>query len=374
LVTATGTIAGSSSTVVSQVKVYPFAAPPGPPLPPDPPLLGSPTCAWAMFANRGVAEVMNASSVVTDLLNGNIHSNNDLQVTTLTGAGVHGSGRFESVNRTVSTALVGSISSTLHAELYRGGSYVMTGALSDAHNPLNGAPLFGIHFANGTMNHGVQQAVAAIPFPVPDWIGLERSLTHVDKDHVPFGSWDESTNTWIVNGVQIFSAENSPRYFVYGNVRFRGIQLARSTEGVIAAKGSIAVDELSLLQTAVGSVLGINLNSQQALRLFARKGVDPARDQGNVYIGRGLQQDATEALADTTLPGLNLSAAVAVTNRIAAYSENGDVWVKAAAITGLADTKLNLIADHDATYAVTGSLLSSPSAYLTPGTYCQPMT
>ena len=371
-VSSTGTVAGTRSTVVSQVKVYPFSAPGG----------GgdtNPTCDWALFANRGVSELVSGVLAATNLIQaGNasdtaVHSNNDIRITSLTGAGVHGSGRFESVDDTIVQALVGGVDATMNANLYRGGSFVTSGGLSDVHAPFTGTPILGIHFADGYRHHGQQQAVNSIPFPLPDWKALEQTpgMVIVDKDHVPFGSWDDDTDTdddtgtWVVNVNQVFPGDNSAKYFVRGNVRVHGITLARSADALIAAVGSIEIDQLSLLQTSIDlQHLGIGLNSVQTLRLIGK---------GNVFVGRGMLQTAANALLDTDRAGLNLTAALAVTNQIGAYSETGDVWVKSSAITAFARTKLNLMADNNSTYAVTGSIASTPSTW-GGSAYCQPVT
>lgn len=350
-VSATGEIAGGSSTVVSQVVVYPFSSPAGP------------TCDWMMFANRGVTEIINAAPVATDLINGNVHSNNDVRVTTVTGAGVNGSGRFESVNRTIVQALDGSPFSTMNASLYRGTSFVTAGILSDVHR-LNGSPLLGIHFANGSRSHGEQAPVSSIPMPTVDWTAIEQTpeMTIVDADHVPFGSWDDDTDTWVIRARHVFPGDNSAKYFVRGSVKFRGVVLARSTQATIAALGSIEINELSLLQTTTDGILGIGLSTAQTLQLWAKgKPNAPA----NVYIGRGLLQTASVALGDASLPGINFTAPFQITNQIGAYSETGDVWVKASSISVFAKTKLNLVGDGDSTFATTASIASSPT------TFCQ---
>lgn len=351
-ISSTASAAGVTSTVVSQVQVYPFQPPPtgG---------NGNPTCDWAIFADTGAAELVNGAAVATDLLNGNVHSNGDLHLTALTGAGIHGSGRFEAANQVVAYGAVGGILSTLSATLFRGGSWSASGALADIH--VLGAPVNGIHFSNGAPSyHGVQQPVPSVPFPLPDWKALEQAsgVVVVDADHLPFGSWDSRSGTWVVEGRQVLPNDATLKYLVRGNARFQTLTLARNTRASIAAEGAIEIGEVASLQMNAGGIVAVGLNSGQTLRLIGRQ---------NVFIGRSLSDPTDVALSDDSRPGLNLVASAAMSEDLAAYSQTGDVWVKSSTVSALVATRLNLVASRNSTYAVTAAPASTPTGY------CQPL-
>jgi len=323
----------------------------------------NPLCDWAIFADTGTAALTNVATSATALLNnGGVHSNNTITISNVAGAAVSGSGRFESVNATseqASATILTPLNLTLlgntSINLYYGASNLVFGpGVIDLHLPILG-PVAGIHFANtGSNKHGQQMAVSSIAFPILDFDMIERrsTTTPVDANHAPpFGAFvgANDTGTWVVSS-GLPSAPSGGTYFVRGNVQFSGFSLAQGTNTNIIASGTIEIDQLSLIQSAL-------IGSTQSLRLAAK---------GNVYVGRQIGQTESAALLNL-LSLAGLSVGVVTTNKIAAYSLNNDVWMKLAGIATGAVTRLNLVGKQNATLATTAAIVSAPT------TYCQPL-
>ena len=102
------------------------------------------------------------------------------------------------------------------------------------------------------------------------------------------------------------------------------------------------------------------MNTTQTLRLLGKQ---------NVFVGRQITQTANQAVNPLTglTEGLDISASVLTTNRIAAYSQSGDVWVKESTIGAGQNVQLNLVGKHDAVLATVAALLSAPTTYCEPG-------
>lgn len=393
-VTSTGTVASATSTVVQQVAVYPFngtrcpngsgACTAGTVCTPAPGTCtptsnGSPTCDLAIFADTGTAGLKSLAQsgglLGTSARPSKVHGNNTVTFQTIAHAAVDSYATYESVNDTLVTAQpllglnipsTGAVGYMAHASSLHGGSSISYAGSPYVHWDSPIVPTLtslGLHFSNGM--HGAQQTVSRIAFPIPDWVELEKLLGDpsrsghvVDADHVPFGSWNSENNgtgTWVVSAsAQNFGTES---YFVRGNAQLTNVTLANNASATIAATGWIEVDNLTLLSVNVGGLAAVAVNGTQTLRLLGK---------GNVYLGRGMTQSADDAMISTTNLGLNLTL-TAAGNRIAGYSQTGDVWVKGTTLSGGVNPQLNLVGKVNGIFAL-GAAVASP-----PTSYCQPL-
>lgn len=328
-ITSTGELGPQESTVVSHVVVQNEV---------DCPLL---------LSDQGSARLV-TNGVATTLFDGRIVGNLDVEFNFLADALVNGEGTVQAGRDFVENGAL-SLLATMDANLVRAGNFLQ--------GPLHLHLLLvdaGIHFANGANGHGVQQAVTAETFPIPDYerIRSDARTIVVNADNVPFGSWDSTSGTWIVNSAVGVAAATEKIYYVEGNARLSGLSLAREATGMVVARGWLTLQNLSILNT---DLLNGSADTQQ-LVLVAEE---------SVYVGRQLLSMLplsleSESVALANLTGLGVAAVEAFDrNLVYAYSEKGEVWVKGGTVDAASELRTCIIAKDDATLAYTASLLST---------------
>lgn len=343
-VTAVGTVANQQATVVNQAIVQ--TAPP------------STLC----FTDTGKCRIETVAALASGLFNGEIFSNNDVEIAAALAVAVEGSGNIYARNRFrdegLSVAGINNITtgvlSTMDAQLFSGVAYTPAGLLGlgiDIHL-LGPLARLGIHFANGALNHGQTQAIAARPFPQVDWEALRRDTRTVivNAENVPFGSWDSASGTWVVGSIFAPPVDSDEIYYIEGNAHIVSLQLVKGAKMTIAARGWSAIESLNVLS------LGLLSGSRQDLRVIT---------QGKNTIGlkvlayAPLQLESTLNALSPTLDmalgiGLDVASVLNTDNRLFAYSERDDVWAKVSTLSATNGShRMSLIAKNNATIAYT---------------------
>lgn len=300
------------------------------------------------FSDSGDCRIVTNVLTETTLFNGLIHSNQNVSFNILAGTIFNGQGTVNAVGDLISNSAV-ALLTTLNANGYRGGSYVGQGIHTD---PL-GIPLLGIHFANGTSNHGSGPAPSVRTFRHPDYDRIKRdpNTTIVNQDNVPFGSWDVSSGTWVYTGTLSGAANSTTYYYVDGNADLTTIQLANSTNLKVVARGWIALQTLNVLTT------GLLSGSSESLELIAEE---------ELYVGRQLLSrnpltvETESAALSAATTGIYLGApTVATTSFITGYSETSTAWVKVSWLTALSTARVSLTGKNTTTLAFNGNVASN---------------
>jgi hypothetical protein len=200
----------------------------------------------------------------------------------------------------------------------------------------------------------------------------------VTKDHLPFGTWDTSTNTWTYTGLLVFPSSDQVIYYVEGNAMLGSIQLAGGTSAMIVTRGFLVFDTLALVttsglsesasvkfargpNTASVTVNVVVADNSQTLVMLAEKELSIGRP---ILSLSPLTFDTeNQALLNATT-GIGLTASnLALNNYIQGYSETATAWAKVSAIDALSTTKGNFCGNGDTTLAFNGSIGSSVSYY-----------
>ncbi len=325
-ITSTGTLNGQTATLVAHALVQ---------APQDP-------CAqYVMVAAGGNARTIVKVSALSTFFNGDIHSNQDIDMNVLlalTPIMFQASGNLYAVRNFINDSLL-SLAATLSANLYRGGSY--TSAPLALHSDLL-IPL-GIHFTNGSGGHGVQQTVASKTLPTPDWNEAKRKAdVIVNKDNyataVPGSSW-VSGSPYDIWSVSTWSIDPAKRYYVDGSVNIVGLRLANGAIPEIWARGRLSVNTLTLL----------GVGNTQTVKLVGESDVALGRA---LDLALGTLVSENSALGSiTTGISLGASAAVGVATQtnIKAFSKSGEVWGLSTTAAALSKTGICFLAQSGQT-------------------------
>lgn len=338
LITSTGTFNGQQATLVAHALVQPPADP----------------CAqYLVMAEGGDARILSKVSALTTLFNrnagtanGEIFSNNDVEMSMLAGAAFNGYGDVYARDDFRDTSVV-SLLSTVNARLFRGGDY--DAAPIHLHVPILNTPLTGLHFSNGSSGHGQSSTIAARTLPVPDWETAKRNATYLVNSEtystvVPGSAW--TNGTWVVN---TFSVTPGASYYVDGNVNVVGLQLLGGSSSEIWARGLIGVNKLSLL--AIGGT--------QTIKLIGERDVAIGRALNGALTALVDESAALTSIVDGVSLGSTGVGALTRTN-VVLYSQKGEAWAMSTTAAALSDTRACLLSHAgNSTLAFTVAIGSS---------------
>jgi len=315
LVTATATYANQAATVTAHAIVQ-----------------NSPTSGTICSANSasGTCRFRIAADVLSGVFNGNIYSNNNVELDNGVGALVHGTGSIYAHNQFISGGLaqggVLSVGSTINGTLHSGVAYSPSALC-----------LLGLcippawQFTGGKLVDSPSLA----SFPHPDYEAIKRDsrTVIVRNGSVPSGtSW--SGTTWNAGNFAT-TADSDTIYYVEGNAVFSGLQLWKGAHVTVVARGTITLNAVTLVST------GLIAGSSQTVRLIG---------EGDVNVG-------------TLVTGMSLANAISVTNNFSLYSETGSVTLYTGAINALLTTTLNMMAGNSATWYQLASVGATVSAF-----------
>ena len=387
----------------------PPGTPPATPTPPTPPPPPPSVCDALLGSHAGWARLLSAVDVNDpflsgggNLFNGRILSNSDVEFELLQGPIVptnpqaQGSGTVITRGDFHSSGILGLLTN-LNASLYRAGNY---NSALDAHTtiivlgvPVLGGPTAGIHFVNGTLQHGVQQAVPRMAYPKL-FFRQQRDDARANgrvigpNDPPDFGTWDAASKTWIYDGlldVAVCPSNQEVTYYIEGNASLGSVVLARDARCAIVTDGWLAIKGVDLYTgsfsagatvntfvnpNAAGAATSLSVTvagTTQRLHAIAREDVVIGRQV--VAYSPTLSLDAeglslTVAANVSAAPGLKMSSVgVLANNNVMAYSRNGSAWAKASSLDALSDLRVNVCGNTGATLAYTGSIGSTVTQY-----------
>jgi len=288
-----------------------------------------------MFCANGTCTLSTKVDLASGVFNGNIVSNNNVEIDNLAALASHGKGSIYAHNA-FSVGGVASADSTITGELHSGVAYTASGSC---------VPLLGVCTpARYTFTGGKYvDSPATRPFPYVDWTAIKRDSRTiiVRKGQVPAGTnWISGTNSWNAGNFAT-TADTDKIYYVEGNASFNGLTIAKGAKITVAARGTVSLNTITLLST------GLANGSSEAVRLIGL---------GNVSVGSSSVTGLDLGLGGSVL-GL-------VTNHtFSAYSETGNVSLYVGSVNAAVRNYLNMVAYNDALLSFTATVANTTNVY-----------
>ena len=300
-----------------------------------------------LVSYNGTAKLINEVAATSQLFSGTIFSNADVTFQLDAAVANDASGSVYARNNFNNSGLaLGVLSMMTNANLYYGGSYVK--AAGDTHLLTCGllSICVGAHFGSSPPYHGTLTTIPKAIQPPQSFARLKRfANVIVNKDYQPFGSWDSSSGTWLVNG-HSFPAGTQTHYYVDGNVKLGAISLLRTAAPWIVARGWISMTTLQVSST------GLLSGDVQTIYLLAEKDLEIGRDVTNVSVPTFQSESTVLTLAQ----GIQLATVLDHTLNVFGYSVRGEVWGMVNNLSTLSKPKICLLGNQNATLAFTGTI------------------
>jgi hypothetical protein len=323
LITSVGQLANQQSTITAHAIVQDVAST----------IQGPGASQPMMFCANGTCTISTKVDLASGVYNGNIVSNNNVELDNLVAAATHGKGNIYAHNA-FSVGGVASAGSTVTGSLHTAVAYTPSGIC-----------ILGVCTpAQYTFSAGkFVDSPATHPFPYLDWPAIKRDsrTVIVRKGQVPAGTnWINGTNTWNA-GTFGTTADADKIYYVEGNASFNGLNIAKGVKIAVAARGTIQINTITLLST------GLINGSSESVRLYGLNDV---------------------SIGSSSVVGLDLGLGGSVlglltTSNFHAYSETGNVTLYVGTVNAAVQNNLSMLAYNNALISFTAAVANTTNVY-----------